>query len=135
VTFSPNGSQIVLDQDPGTGRDEISLMPAAGGTPVPIKQDDQERVDPDWQPIPVNCGGKRSTLVGTESADKLVGTSGRDVISGLGGKDFLKGLKGNDILCGGKGKDRLSAGKGKKDRCIGGKGRDRTGGCEIKKSI
>jgi Ca2+-binding RTX toxin-like protein len=134
-SFSPDGSQMVFDQDLGTGTDNLAVMPAAGGAITPLSTSPDQTLDPDWGPIPVNCGGKRLTLVGTDGPDTLVGTTGRDVISGLGGADFLKGLHGNDIICGGAGKDRLSAGKGKKDRCIGGKGRDRTGGCETKKGI
>jgi Ca2+-binding RTX toxin-like protein len=152
-SFSPNGSQMVFDQDPGTGTDNLAVMPATGGAITPLSTSTDQTLDPDWQPIPVDCGGLRSTLVGTEGPDTLIGTAGKDVISGLGGKDLLNGLQGNDVICGGPGKDKLkggpgndklfgqagkdtlSAGKGKKDRCVGGKGKDTTAGCEVKKGI
>jgi Ca2+-binding RTX toxin-like protein len=99
--------------------------------------------NPEWAPIPVNCGGKRATLVGTGAADRLTGTARADVIAGLGGKDRISGLAGNDVLCGGAGKDRLAGGKGKdkllggkaNDRCAGGGGKDRGKGCEKEKSV
>ncbi len=130
-SFSPTGQQIAFQRDGG-----IWLIGAAGGAPTPLRDlpGDFETF-PDWQPIPVKCGGKTSTLVGTPGKDKLVGTSGADVIAGLGGRDNLMGKAGNDILCGGAGKDKLSAAKGKRDRCLGGKGADSGKGCEKRKSL
>jgi Tol biopolymer transport system component len=137
AAYSPNGSEIIFDQDPhnGTDLDHLARMPALGGPLTDFTPITDDALDPDWQPIPVKCGGRLSTLVGTEGKDMLVGTTGRDVISGLGGKDTIKTLAGNDILCGGKGKDILRAGKGKKDRCIGGKGPDTAKACEAEKGI
>jgi hypothetical protein len=109
-----------------------AVTPFAASAPILS----EEAVDPDWQPIPVKCGGKRATQVGTSGKDKLVGFPGRrDVLVGLGGADTLKGLSGNDILCGGKGRDKLKAGKGKNDRCIGGKNADAAKACEAEKGI
>jgi Tol biopolymer transport system component len=135
AVFAPDASLLAFDQDPGSGDDLINVMKPTGGPIAPIAAALGEAVDPDWAPIPVKCGGKRSTLVGTPGKDKLVGTPGRDVLSGRGGKDKLKGLGGNDILCGGAGKDVLSAAKGNKDRCIGGKAPDKPKGCESEKGI
>jgi hypothetical protein len=71
----------------------------------------------------VPCGGRLSTITGTNKRNILKGTPKRDVIAGLGGNDTLRGLGGNDIICGGRGKDRLIGGKGR-DRLLGGPGRD-----------
>ena len=71
----------------------------------------------------VPCGGRLSTITGTNRRDILRGTPRADVIAGLGGNDTIRGLGGNDIICGGKGRDRLIGGKGR-DRLIGGPGRD-----------
>src|SRR5262245_48063974 len=71
----------------------------------------------------VPCGGKQSTITGTNARDVLRGTPGKDVIAGLGGNDVLKGRGGRDILCGGPGRDKLVGGPGK-DKLKGGPGRD-----------
>ena len=104
------------------------------------------------------CGGKQTTIIGTEGSDQIAGTAAADVISALGGNDTVSALAANDVVCGGPGKDILKGGKGKdtllgqkgkdalkggggKDICKGGKGND-TGldlgvrsACEVEKSI
>jgi Ca2+-binding RTX toxin-like protein len=154
-SFSPDGRRIAFDYTPSAGPDDeivtISALDGSGFTFLTTNTAFDH--SPDWQPIPVFCGGQMSTLVGTEGADNITGTAAADVISGLGGKDTLSGLNGKDILCGGggkdvlkggsgndrlfgqAGKDKLKAGKGKKDSCIGGKGKDAAAGCEKVKSI
>jgi Tol biopolymer transport system component len=112
--FSPTGRQIAYKRSNdfifGTGTAHV--IPSTGGVPAPVPN-----LDPissvDWQPIPVKCGGRRATQVGTGRRDTLLGTRGRDVLAGLGGRDRLKGKGGNDILCGGAGTDKLIGGKGK----------------------
>jgi Ca2+-binding RTX toxin-like protein len=129
--YAPDGSSILAASEAG----EIHRYTRAGalaGTVVP------DGSNPDWAPIPVKCGGKRSTIVGTPGADKLKGTERADVIAGLGGKDTISGMAGKDVLCGGKGKDKLNGGKGAdklvgqggKDKCSGGKGKDKRKSCE-----
>jgi len=71
----------------------------------------------------VPCGGRTSTITGTNGKNKLIGTPKVDVIAGLGGNDTIRGLAGNDILCGGGGKDKLIGGGGK-DKLLGQAGRD-----------
>jgi Tol biopolymer transport system component len=129
--FSPTGKQVVFRGDD----DALAIVAASGGAPTPITSPADFSADPDWQPIPVRCGGKVATQVGTGAKDTLVGTSGRDILVGLGGADKLRGKGGRDILCGGKGRDRLGGGKGKNDKCIGGKGDDSGKGCEKRKSL
>jgi dipeptidyl aminopeptidase/acylaminoacyl peptidase len=154
--FSPDGKRIAFEYQPGGGgSDEIFVINAADGSGLaPLTATPEDVVDlPDWQPIPVFCGGRQATLVGTEGPDTIVGTASADVIAGLGGKDRLSGLGAKDRICGGKGKDtlkggggndrlfggagkdKLKAGKGKKDTCSGGKGDDTGAGCEKEKSI
>jgi Tol biopolymer transport system component len=130
-SFSPDGKLIAFERGGA-----LFAMPTAGGAATPLTNLPSDLSGaPDWQPIPVKCGGRRATQVGTAGRDVLVGTSGPDVLAGLGGRDTLKGKKGNDVLCGGAGRDALSAGKGKKDRCIGGKGADTGRACEKAKSL
>jgi Ca2+-binding RTX toxin-like protein len=102
------------------------------------------------QPAPP-CGGKQTTIIGTDGPNRIAGTAAADVISALGGNDTVSGLGGKDVVCGGANKDTLSGGKGKdtllgqkgkdtlkggggKDVCTGGKGND-TATCEVEKSI
>lgn len=133
--FSPDGSKLVWDSGVLSGGiDEIVIMNVLGGPIKALTDSPDESNTPDWGPIPVKCGGKRSTLVGTPGKDKLFGTPDADVIAGLGGGDLLKGKGGKDRLCGGKGRDRLNGG-GKLDRCVGGKGPDVAKGCERSRSI
>jgi Tol biopolymer transport system component len=126
--FSPDGKKIafiganpphqnvqVMNAD-GSGRHNVS--PADTGLSY----------DPAWEHV-YTCGGRRATIVGSDSGESLKGTAGPDVIVANGGKDTIKGLKGNDRICGGRGKDKLIGGKGK-DRCVGGAGRDKGKGCE-----
>jgi len=77
--------------------------------------------------LPVSCGIRTATIVGTEGSDVLVGTAGVDVIVALGGDDVLRGLGGNDILCGGQGRDWLDGGRGG-DWLSGGSGSDQLSG-------
>jgi len=146
--FAPDMSAVVYrSQVPGDTTPPfahvITVVDLESGQQRVISSPLNVAAEPDWGAIPVNCAGRRATIVGTEGKDKLVGTKGRDVIAGLGGKDTIKGKGGKDVLCGGKGRDKLLGGKGKdllhggkgKDRCIGGKGRDRAKGCEREKKI
>ena len=130
-TFSPTGKQIAFQSE-----GDIAIMSATGGAATVVPNiSGVTTSSPDWQPIPVNCGGKVATLVGTDDKDKLVGTSENDVIAGLGRKDKIRGKGGRDRICGGKGADKLNGGKGKKDKCIGGKGDDDAKACEREKGI
>ncbi len=61
------------------------------------------------------CGGKTTTLVGTDDVDFLTGTPDVDVIAGLGGNDVIEGLAGNDTLGGGPDTDTCNGGKGTGD--------------------
>ena len=98
------------------------------------------------------CGGKQTTIIGTDGPDQIAGTAAADVISALGGNDTVSALAANDVVCGGPGKDTLKGGKGKdtllgqagkdalkggggKDTCKGGKGNDTAAKCEVEKSI
>jgi uncharacterized delta-60 repeat protein len=74
--------------------------------------------------VPVRCGGRVATLIGTGGRDRLVGTRRADVIVALGGNDRVRGGRGNDNICGGAGRDRLEGGRGR-DRLFGGGGSDR----------
>jgi Tol biopolymer transport system component len=136
--YAPDGSSILASA--GTGDNRLLSYSRSGsfvGSFAP------EGTNADWQPVPVMCGGKRSTIVGTAAADVLTGTPDPDVIAGLGGKDNIKGLAGKDILCGGKGRDTLIGGAGRdrllgakgRDNCKGGGGRDSGKGCEQEKSL
>jgi TolB protein len=135
--FAPDNSRLLFTQGSGGGSNvaALGLIPPAPVSPITTTGRDSE---PDWQPIPVNCGGRRATIVGTPSADSLTGTPGPDVISGQGGKDKITGLAGKDRLCGDQGKDKLKGGPGKdkliggkgKDNCAGGKGKDTGKSCE-----
>lgn len=60
----------------------------------------------------VLCGGRVTTMVGTNGPDSLSGTPGADVIGGLGGNDAIVGLQGNDVICAGGGADRVYGGPG-----------------------
>jgi Tol biopolymer transport system component len=135
--FSPDGRHLTFDSaffDPMMTDEIVSLNLRTGALRQLTDQSTEADTTPDWGPIPVKCGGKRSTLVGTRGRDKLFGTPGADVIAGLGGGDLLKGKGGKDRLCGGKGRDRLNGG-GQRDRCVGGKGPDLAKGCERSRSI
>ena len=101
-TFSPDGKRIVFELPSPAADDEIGVINADGSGLAPLTADTASEDSPNWQPIPVFCGGQMSTLVGTEGPDTIVGTANADVIAGLGGKDTLSGLNGKDILCGGK---------------------------------
>jgi dipeptidyl aminopeptidase/acylaminoacyl peptidase len=128
--FSPNGSRIAfLDESSG----QLQLIRPSGGAVTPTGA--EIGFDPEWTPVPVRCGGRRATIVGTPRTDKLVGTGRRDVIAGLAGRDLLLGKGRNDILCGGKGGDRLLGGAGRADRCVGGPRRDVARRCERRASI
>ena len=100
----------------------VFVMNADGSGRMPLTANDDAEDDPDWQPIPVNCSKKMSTLVGTEGTDKLVGTTGADVISGLAGKDD-QGPEGQGPPLWRQGEDKLIGGPAP-DRLLGGKGRD-----------
>jgi Tol biopolymer transport system component len=144
--FSPDDQQILFTLFNGMSG-ELYLRDAAGSqtnltnTPTPVSEQ-----QPDWEAV-YTCGGRRATLIGTDSADvikgtkaadvivgnggndKLVGRAGKDRLCGGGGKDKLKGGAGNDRLFGGAGKDKLAGAKGR-DKCAGGAGRDKATACE-----
>jgi Ca2+-binding RTX toxin-like protein len=124
--WSPDGAQIAFTSD-RDGPAEIYVMNADGSGQANLSMNAAGDSEPDWQPIPVRCGGRRATLIGTPARDILRGTPARDRIAGQGGNDAIRGLGGNDILCGGKGGDRLLGGAGR-DRLLGGAGRDRLAG-------
>jgi uncharacterized repeat protein (TIGR01451 family) len=78
-------------------------------------------------PPPVNCAGRRASIVGTNGNDTLVGTAGPDVIAALSGDDNVIALGGNDIVCGSGGRD-VVRGAGGSDRIKTGGGGDRLNG-------
>ena len=125
--FAPDSARVAFSRE-----GELVTSALDGSGPQTLTTGGQT-YDPDWQPIPVRCGGKTATLVGTARRDVLKGTSRRDVIAALAGNDIAKGLGGNDVLCGAGGRDRLLGGDGRdkllggggRDRLLGGKGRDR----------
>jgi Ca2+-binding RTX toxin-like protein len=137
--YAPDASSIVAGQGGVMGGALLHYSPTGSflGSFAPTGD------NPDWQAVPVKCGGKTSTIVGTARADALTGTPAADVIAGLGGKDNIKGLAGKDILCGGKGRDTLVGGGGRdgllgakgNDNCKGGGGNDSGKGCEREKSL
>jgi hypothetical protein len=119
---------------------QVPPAPGGGGTPVAPGQ------------AAPPCGGKQTTIIGTDGPDRFAGTAAADVISALGGNDTVSALGANDVVCGGAGKDTLNGGKGKdsllgqkgkdrlkggggKDLCKGGKGNDSASKCEVEKSI
>jgi TolB protein len=124
--FAPDNSRFLFTQLVAGQSDlyTVGLIPPGPTVQLTTTGGDFQA---DWQPIPVNCAGRRATIVGTPSADTLTGTAGADVISGQGGKDKILGLQGKDRLCGDQGKDKLKGGPGK-DRLIGGKGKDTCAG-------
>ena len=72
---------------------------------------------------PLECFGKKPTIVGTNGADVLKGTAEVDVIVGRGGDDKITALGGDDWICGGSGRDKLYGGPGR-DFFSGGTGND-----------
>ena len=70
-----------------------------------------------------DCGGRASTIVGTDAGETIVGTPRQDIIVAKGGNDTIRALGGNDIVCAGPGNDKVFGGKGH-DRLFGGPGRD-----------
>ena len=134
--FAPDNSRLLFRRDgANAGLYTLDLVGSGGVAPLTTTASDSA---PAWQPIPVNCGGRRATTVGTPGSDTLTGTPRADVISGQGGKDRISGLAGADRLCGDKGKDVLKGGRGKdrliggkgRDTCVGGKGKDSGKGCD-----
>jgi len=143
--YSPNGRRIAFsrDTDADGDADEVFLTDPKGSVPINLTSSGPADFDfaSDWQPIPVMCGGKRSTIVGSKAREKLRGTPFNDVIFGGAGRDTINGFGGRDIICGAGGKDRLFGGGGKdrilggknRDACFGGTGPDSSGGCERRK--
>ena len=143
--FAPDNSRLVFKRSgANAGLYTLDLVGSVGVAPLTTTSSDTL---PTWQPIPVNCGGRRATIVGTPGGDTLTGTPRADVISGQGGRDRISGLAGADRLCGDKGKDVLKGGPGKdwliggkasdrliggraRDVCVGGKGKDSGKGCD-----
>jgi Ca2+-binding RTX toxin-like protein len=135
-----NISAVVGPQVPPAPGGGGGATPGGGGTPVAPGQ------------AAPPCGGKQTTIIGTDGPDRFAGTAAADVISALGGNDTVSALGANDVVCGGAGKDTLNGGKGKdtllgqrgkdrlkggggKDLCKGGKGNDSASKCEVEKSI
>jgi len=70
-----------------------------------------------------SCGGRRATIVGTNSRDVIKGTDGPDVIVAGGKRDLIHGLGGNDRICGGTGDDAIYGEDGN-DRLFGDEDQD-----------
>lgn len=121
--FAPDGSAVAYTTD-----GQVAVLDLRSGVERIVSDPAIPSFGPDWGAVPVKCGGRRATLVGTAGKDRLVGTSGRDVITALAGRDTIKGKGGRDILCSGSGRDRVIGGKGR-DRCVGAGG-DSAKGCE-----
>jgi TolB protein len=140
--YSPNGRRIAFsrDTDNDGNVDEIFVTDPKGSVPLNVTNSGPADFDlvQDWQPIPIKCGGRRSTIVGSKAREKLRGTPLNDVIYAGGGRDTVNGFGGRDIICGAGGKDKLFGGGGKdrllgggnRDACFGGTGRDTDGSCE-----
>src|SRR5680860_407267 len=77
--------------------------------------------------LPLTCGGRTPTKVGTSANEIIRGTSGADVIHGLGGRDLIFGSGGDDVICGGDGNDAI-AGDAGRDQLDGGLGVDACNG-------
>lgn len=134
--FAPDNSRLAFSRDgANAGLYTLELTGSAAVARLTTAAFDSFAA---WQPIPVTCGGRRATIVGTPHEDRLTGTPQADVISGQSGKDRISGLAGADRLCGDKGKDVLKGGRGKdrliggksRDTCVGGKGKDSGKGCD-----
>ena len=126
-SFSPGGLRVVFHRTPPPPPfvgPTIGAMETNGTNfgPLTTGTNDDDS-NPDWQPIPYRCYGKRPTIVGSYGADAITGTPGRDIVVGLSGKDTIKGLGGRDFLCGNWGEDRIYGGKGN-DILVGGPNRD-----------
>jgi Ca2+-binding RTX toxin-like protein len=145
ATYSPDGRRIAFSRDTNGNMsfDEIFVTDPKGSVPINVSNTGPADNDfmNDWQPIPIKCGGRRSTIVGSSARDKIRGTplndviyagKGRDTVNGFGGRDIICGAGGKDKLFGGAGKDRLLGG-GNRDACFGGPGPDTDGGCEAGK--
>lgn len=96
---------------------------------------------------PIDCMGKRASVIGARAKDRLTVPARRDVaamrrgddvasmeagpdfICGAAGSDRLDGGAGSDVLRGGTGDDLLIGGRGR-DRCAGGPGEDVLRRCE-----
>jgi Tol biopolymer transport system component len=128
--FSPDGKLIAFVASPTSPYQHVTLMNLDGSNRAPVTSQDSaaNEYDPAWEHV-YSCGGRRATIVGSDSGERLLGTKRADVIVANGGKDTVKGKGGKDRLCGGSGKDKLIGGKGK-DRCVGGQGRDTGKACE-----
>jgi Ca2+-binding RTX toxin-like protein len=72
---------------------------------------------------PLQDGGCKVALQGTNDPDTLSGGSSGDIIFGYGAGDRLRGGGGHDCVLGGRGNDSLR-GDGGDDRLTGGKGGD-----------
>jgi Ca2+-binding RTX toxin-like protein len=72
---------------------------------------------------PLQDGGCKVALQGTNQPDTLNGAGGGDIVFGYGAADRLRGRGGHDCLLGGRGGDSLDGGAGD-DRLTGGSGAD-----------
>ena len=69
------------------------------------------------------CAGARTTITGSDRADRIRGTRGNDVIATGRGSDVVFGRGGRDVICGDGGRDSL-LGNGGRDTLLGGRGAD-----------
>ena len=124
-----HAAEGIREIDGGTGATRTYLVPPSppGVRLVHLVLGNNADADASWRvsasatrPL---CGGRTTTLSGTEGRDVLNGTPRADVIAGLGGTDLVRGRGGNDVICGGASRDRLFGGGGR-DRIYGEGGRD-----------
>jgi Ca2+-binding RTX toxin-like protein len=100
---------------------------AAGSLVIPALGDDGEghryRRGGSDPTEPLQDGGCKNALQGTNDPDTLTGARGGDIIFGYGAADRLRGASGHDCLLGGRGADTLRGDAGD-DRLTGGSGAD-----------
>lgn len=120
-TFSPNGGLLALTGFDGDD-DLFTVRLDGSGLTNLTNVNPSDDGEPDWESI-YRCGGRRATIVGSDSGEKIKGTKRSDVIAGNGGPDKIRGRGGRDRICGGRGRDRIAGGSGD-DRLFGQQGRD-----------
>ena len=124
-TFAPNGSLLAVTGNDGDNDVFTAGLVGAGRTNLTNANASDDGA-PDWESI-YRCGGRRATIVGSDSGEKIKGTTKKDVIDGNGGPDRILGRGAGDRICGGRGKDRIFGGGGR-DRLFGEQGNDRLAG-------
>jgi Tol biopolymer transport system component len=128
-SFSPDGKMLAfaIDTDPSVNVFDPSVatmnVDSTGLSMLTTPGTDEADSTPSWEYI-YTCGGRRATIVGSDSGEKLKGTKRADVIVANGGNDVVNGRGGNDWICGGAGRDTLKGGPGK-DKLKGGAGKDK----------